>query len=165
MTQPIISMIAAMAKNRVIGRENSLPWHLPEDLKHFKQKTLDKPVVMGRKTYESVGKPLPGRENVIITRNADYQADGCTIVTSLEQAIEHLAKVEEIMIIGGTEIYRLALPMAHRMYLTFIDLEVDGDAYFPEWDDSVWQQESMESFPAQDSKPGYAFVEYLRKDF
>lgn len=162
MKQPIISMIAAMAKNRVIGHENSLPWHLPEDLKHFKQMTLGKPVVMGRKTYESMGKPLPGRKNIVVTRNAHYQEEGCIVVTSLEQAIVHLADVKEIMIIGGTEIYRLALPIAHRMYLTFIDLEVTGDAYFPEWDELMWQQQSIQSFPAQEAKPAYVFVEYVR---
>ena len=126
-----ISISVAIGKNRVIGCENQLPWHLPNDLKHFKQLTLNKPVIMGRKTYESLGKPLPNRRNVIITRNKNYQASGCEIFSSLQEAIDKI-DAPEIIIIGGESIYTQALPLATHLYLTFVDAEIQGDTFFPE---------------------------------
>lgn len=129
----IISMVAAMTKNRVIGKDNQMPWHLPADLKHFKQVTFGKPVVMGRKTFESIGRLLPGRRNVVISRSAPLNAKGAEWLTSLEQAFELLQQHDEVMVIGGAEIYRQCLPLAQRLYLTEIDLSTDGDAYFPDY--------------------------------
>ncbi|MBW8192316.1 type 3 dihydrofolate reductase [Neiella marina] len=129
-----ISLIAAMGRNRVIGKDNKMPWHMPADLKHFKAVTMGKPVVMGRKTFESIGRPLPGRMNIVVTRDEDYRADGVEVVRSPTQAIELASKAtEDVMIIGGGQIYQHFLPMATDLYLTFIDAEPEGDAYFPEW--------------------------------
>lgn len=129
-----IALIAAMGRNRVIGKDNQMPWHMPADLKHFKSVTMGKPVIMGRKTFESIGRPLPGRTNIVITRDASYQADGISVVSSPEQALE-LAKplTDEVMIIGGGQIYKHFMPMATDLHLTFIDAAPEGDAYFPEW--------------------------------
>ena len=129
----IISMVAAMTKNRVIGKDNQMPWHLPADLKHFKQVTLGKPVVMGRKTFESIGRLLPGRRNVVISRSTPADAKGAEWVTSLEQAFRLVQQHDEVMVIGGAEIYRQCLPLAQRLYLTEIDLSTEGDAYFPDY--------------------------------
>ncbi len=133
-----IAMIAAMANNRVIGKDNKMPWHLPEDLKHFKAMTLGKPVVMGRKTFESIGRPLPGRHNIVITRQNDYQPEGVSCVNSFEAAKELVSDCEEIVVIGGGQLYKEILPLADTLYLTFIELTVDGDTFFPEWDDGSW---------------------------
>ena len=129
----IISMIAAMAQNRVIGKDNQMPWHLPADLKHFKQVTLGKPVIMGRKTFESIGRALPGRRNIVISRSAPAQSQGAEWVSSLQQAFALLQDQAEVMVIGGAEIYRQCLPLAQRLYLTNIDLVTDGDAFFPDY--------------------------------
>ena len=129
----IISLIAAMDRNRVIGRDNQLPWRLPEDLKRFKAITLGHPVLMGRKTFESIGRPLPGRRNFVISRQKEYRAEGVTVVYSLEVALTLCASEPEVFVIGGAEIYRLALPRADRLYLTIIEKEHEGDAHFPEW--------------------------------
>jgi len=147
---PRISMIAAMANNRVIGKDNQMPWHMPADLAHFKKITMGKPVVMGRKTYESIGMLLPGRPNIIITRNAEYQVKGATICQSLGQALSELAECEEIMIIGGANIYAQMLPEADRLHLTFIDLETEGDAHFPAWVEDEWQEIKREHFIADE---------------
>lgn len=127
-----ISMIAAMANNRVIGKDNKMPWRLPADLQHFKRVTLGKPVIMGRKTYQSIGKALPGRRNIVISRQALSLPDAET-VNSIEQALALIANSEEIMIIGGGEIYRQCLPLANRLYLTQIMIDADGDAFFPDY--------------------------------
>lgn len=129
----IISMVAAMAANRVIGKDNQMPWHLPADLKHFKAVTLGKPVVMGRKTFDSIGRVLPGRRNVVISRSKPADPRGAEWVTSLQQALDVLQQQPEVMIIGGAEIYRQCLPLARRLYLTEIALETTGDAYFPDY--------------------------------
>ncbi|TQV89123.1 type 3 dihydrofolate reductase [Aliikangiella coralliicola] len=134
MSKPVISLVCAMAKNRVIGKDNQMPWHLPADLKHFKSVTLGKPIVMGRKTYESIGRPLPGRRNIVISRNSDYQVEGCDTATSLESALALLEGVEEVMVIGGGRIYSQALAMADKLFLTFIDLDIEGDTHFPEFE-------------------------------
>lgn len=139
-----ISIIAAVAENRVIGHKNQLPWHLPNDLRNFKALTLNKPVIMGRKTFESIGKPLPGRENIIITRQQDYPAPGCQVMDSLEQALEYASDQEEVMIIGGANIYEQALPHADRMYITQIHCGFNGDALFPEWNEAEWREVKRE---------------------
>jgi dihydrofolate reductase len=130
-----LSLIVAVAENGCIGVENKLPWHLPEDLKRFREITRGHPVIMGRKTFESIGRPLPQRQNIVITRDPSYSAPGIQAVTSLEQAIELASATNprEIFVIGGAEIYRLAFPRADRLYLTVVHLEVRGDAFFPEW--------------------------------
>lgn len=131
----ILSAIAAMSENRVIGQEGKLPWHVPEDLKHFKTTTLGKPVIMGRKTYDSLGRLLPGRENIIVTRNKNFQVPKAVVFSSLQDAIEYCKKKyaadDEVFIIGGGEIYTLSLPYLDRIYLTIIHAHFDGDAYFP----------------------------------
>ena len=156
-----ISIIAAMAKNGVIGNHNSLPWHLPADLQYFKQKTLHKPIIMGRKNYESIGRPLPNRQNIIITRNQKFSAAGCIVAHDFDTALKLAGDASEVMVIGGAEVYKLALPLADKLYLTFIDAAIAGDVYFPQWDPKLWQEISRESHPA-DAKHKYAFsfVEY-----
>ncbi|UTW48202.1 dihydrofolate reductase [Bacterioplanoides sp. SCSIO 12839] len=168
-----LSLIVALAQNHVIGRDNKLPWYLPNDLKYFKQVTLGKPVIMGRKTYESIGKPLPGRTNIIITRQADYQPAGATdsvkVVSSLDDARELAENItlidgqQEAMIIGGAEIYTLALPLVDRMYLTEVHADVEGDAYFPEFERHGWHQVAGEDFQAEGPNPyNYSFNVYER---
>ncbi|MDX1755787.1 MAG: dihydrofolate reductase [Marinobacter sp.] len=164
------ALIVAMARNRVIGRNNALPWYLPGDLRYFKQATLGKPILMGRKTFESIGRPLPGRLNVVITRNADWQApEGVRRAASLADALitaEAQAELEggdEVMVIGGGQIYAEALPLVDRMYVTQVHAEVEGDAYFPEvnWDE--WEEIGREDFSASDNNPyDYSFVVYQR---
>ena len=129
----IISMIAAMADNRIIGKDNQMPWHLPADFAWFKRCTMGKPVVMGRKTYESIGRPLPGRLNIVISRDASLSIEGVTTVTSIEQALDVAGEVEEVMIIGGGAIYAACLPMANKLYITHIEAEIQGDTQFPDW--------------------------------
>lgn len=155
-----ISMIAAMANNRVIGKDNDMPWHLPADLAHFKKVTLGKPVIMGRKTFDSIGRPLPGRMNIVITRNTDWQHDNVTTVASPEQALELVSEHEEVMIIGGGNIYNQFLPLAQRLYLTYINLTVEGDTQFPDWTmQGEWQELDSELHqPDEKNKYGYQFV-------
>ncbi|NVJ66678.1 MAG: type 3 dihydrofolate reductase [Gammaproteobacteria bacterium] len=156
--KPKISLIVAMASNRVIGKGNQMPWHLPADLKHFKAVTLGKPVIMGRKTHESIGMVLPGRDNIIISRDASYASDfyndKCQTVTSLEQALEKAQasdeNVEEIMIIGGANIYQQMIDKADTLYLTFINLDTEGDAHFPDWTHLEWQEVSRETYKADE---------------
>lgn len=165
----MLSLIVAMSANRVIGINNSLPWHLPNDLKYFKQATMGKPIVMGRKTFESIGKPLPGRRNIVITRDTDYQAEGIDVVTSLEAAIslgEDICLVdgqEEVMVIGGAQIYQLALEKADRLYVTHVDAEINGDAYFPEVEWPSFTLVAEEAFAAEGANPyDYRFSIYQR---
>lgn len=133
----IVSLIAAIGKNRVIGKDNSLPWKLPEDMKRFKELTIGKPVIMGRKTFESIGRPLPNRKNIILTRDKNYEAEGCKVVHSVEEALK-FANANEVMVIGGAQIYKEFLPVANKMYLTLIDEDFEGDAYFPEYNIYEW---------------------------
>lgn len=133
MNSPKLSLIAAMANNRVIGKDNKMPWHLPADLQHFKAITMSKPIVMGRKTYQSIGHPLPGRQNVVISRNKKFIAEKCDVVDSIDAAINLLKGEDEIMIIGGGFLYSQTINRASKLYLTFIELEVEGDTYFPEY--------------------------------
>ncbi len=158
-----LSIIVAMGSNRVIGNRNALPWHLPADLAHFKSTTMGKPILMGRRTHESIGRPLPGRLNIVITHNRNYTAEGCSVVHSLEQAIEAASGHEEIMIIGGAELYRQALPRVERLYLTCIDADFEGDAYFPELSDADWRELASESHrPDGKNAHPYRFVTLQR---
>ena len=160
---PRLSLIVAMAKNRVIGINNTLPWHLPADLKHFKALTMGHHIVMGRKTYESIGKPLPGRTSVVVTRNADYSAPGVTVVDSLAAAIKACANDEEIFVIGGAEIFRQAIHIAQRIYLTEIDADIAGDTYFTELDQKEWHEINRTRYdPDERNKYPYHFVTYCR---
>jgi dihydrofolate reductase len=145
-----LSLIVAAANNNVIGRNNELPWHLPQDLKYFKSVTLGKPVIMGRKTFESIGKPLPGRTNIVITRQSDWQHAGVLVASNVDDALalaenfrnELGQTADEVMVIGGAEIYRCALPLADKIYLTRIDEDIKGDAWFPSLSDTEWVCES-----------------------
>lgn len=149
--KPLISIIAAMANDRVIGIKNSLPWKLPADMKWFRQHTLGKPVIMGRKTYESFGgRPLPQRHNIVVTRDTGYDAGEATVATSIEQAIEKAGQVDEVMIIGGASFYEQTLPVADRMYLTEVDATLQGDAWFPEYRAGDWQLVESHSHSADD---------------
>ncbi len=144
MTQKV-SIIVALAKNHVIGKDNQIPWHIPADLQYFKKITLGKPMIMGRKNYESIGRPLPGRKNIILTRDKNFSAEGCTIVHSKDEAIAATDGVAEIMIIGGGAIYEMFMDDADMLYLTEIDSEVDGDVFFPKYDKSQWKEVSREA--------------------
>jgi dihydrofolate reductase len=162
-----ISLIAAVAQNGVIGNHNELPWHLPDDFAFFKRKTSHHPIIMGRKSLESLGKPLPNRTNIVITRNPDFTASGVTVVHTLEDALEEAQKAErttdEIFIIGGAEIYKMALPAANTLHLTEIHETYEGDAYFPIFDKSEWQEVSRRSHPADERHTAsFDFVEYER---
>ncbi|MDQ2076540.1 dihydrofolate reductase [Marinimicrobium sp. ABcell2] len=169
-TTMIVALIAAAARNGVIGRNNKLPWHLPQDLKYFKSVTLGKPVIMGRKTYESIGRPLPGRENIVVTRQSDWRPPtGMTRAGSLHEALDAArlalsAKGEaegEVMVMGGGEIYRNSLALAQRVYLTKVDIELEGDAYFPELPASEWRLVS--ETPGESSAPiVHSFCVYER---
>lgn len=153
----IISFVVAMDRNRLIGRDNGLPWHLPADLKHFKAVTMGKPIVMGRKTFESIGRPLPGRRNIVISRDSGYQAPGCELFNSLDQALAVLADVEEIAIIGGMGVFTLALPLADKMYLTVIDDTFEGDAWFPAFDESEWRCTASETYHHEDEARSFTY--------
>lgn len=165
-----LAMIVAMAQNRVIGRNNKLPWYLPEDLKYFKRVTMGKPIIMGRKTYESIGRPLPGRPNIILTRQGFEAPEGVHVVNTLEEAqdlIESLALIEgydEAMIIGGSQIYSMAFEQCDRLYLTRVHDNVEGDAYFPEYDEHAWVEVAREDYAADGPNPyDYSFIVYDRK--
>ena len=165
----IISAIVAMTENRVIGKNNRLPWRLPADLQHFKTITMGHPILMGRKTYESIGKPLPGRMNIIMTRNRHFNAPGCLLVSSLAEATQQAAKVDnatnslktkqEIFLIGGAEIYRQLLPFTEKIYLTLIHHAMTGDTYFPALNQDEWKEIERVSYPAdQDNVYPYSFI-------
>lgn len=162
-----VAMIAAMSTNRVIGVGNRLPWYLPEDLKRFKTKTRGKPLVMGRKTFESIGRPLPGRLNIVVTRDASYRHEGIRVCHSLDAALalaDQQALIDgadEVMVMGGGEIYRLALPVAEKLYLTEVAVEIEGDAFFPVIDDE-WIEVEREAGEPRAGQPDYAFVQYRR---
>ena len=162
MKKPIISLVAAMAKNRVIGKDNQMPWHLPADLKHFKEVTLSKPIIMGRKTYESIGRPLPGRRNIVISRNEDYQLEGCDTVTSIDAALELVSNEDEIMVIGGGFLYAQMIERAQKLYLTYIDLEVEGDTQFPEFEHLKLREVSRKQYQADEkNKYNLEFIDFL----
>ncbi|WP_423063146.1 type 3 dihydrofolate reductase [Candidiatus Paracoxiella cheracis] len=161
----IISLIAAMDKNRIIGNDNRLPWHLPADLKHFKAITLNKPIIMGRKTFDSIGKPLPQRRNMVISRQKKLNLPGCEVFSSLSDAIKAVDTNEEVMMIGGESIFRESLSLADRLYLTIIDHEFEGDTVFPQWDKKAWKIISSETHQSDErNRYGYTFIQ-LEKTF
>lgn len=161
MAQPMLTLVAAMARNRTIGVNNQLPWHLPEDLKHFKAVTLGKPVIMGRKTWDSIGRPLPCRRNIVVTRQADWRADGAEAAHSLDEALALAGAVEEVCLIGGAELYRQAIDRADCLRLTEIAGDYQGDAHFPAWPAQAWREVAREE-QVSASGLAYAFVEYRR---
>jgi len=148
--EPFVSLIVAMAQNGVIGRDNALPWRLPEDLRRFKTSTLGKPILMGRKTFESIGRALPGRSNFVLTRDRGWSAPGVAVVHSVEEALAQAAGAAELVAIGGAEIYRLVLPFARRIYLTHVHADVPGDTYFPEFDATQWADVECSMQPADE---------------
>jgi dihydrofolate reductase len=154
-----LSVIAALARNRVIGRDNDLPWHLPEDLKRFRTLTMGHHIVMGRKTYESLGRLLPGRTTVIVTRNPDYNVPGAIVVHSLAAAVAACGDDPEIFLIGGAELYQQSLALAGRLYLTEIDAEFEGDAWFPQFSAADWQETARESHVSAEGLP-FSYVTY-----
>ena len=161
-----LSLIVATANNRIIGKDNEMPWHLPADLAYFKKTTLGKPIIMGRKTYESIGRPLPGRRNIVISRNSNYQAGGIEVVASVEEALALVANVEEVMVIGGGAIYRHCINAATRLYVTHIKADIAGDTQFPEFDlKNDWQKIASDYIKA-DEKNAYDldFCLYQRKE-
>ncbi len=169
-----LSIIVAMANNRAIGKDNQLLWHLPEDLKYFKRVTMGKPMIMGRKTFESIGRPLPGRLNIVVTRQQSWQHEGVKVVHSVEDAKKlaeaqaYIDGVDEIMLIGGAELYNTSIDHADKLYLTRVDADLDGDAFFPDVDNKKWREVSREEFKASDSalktNPyNYAFTVLVKK--
>jgi dihydrofolate reductase len=159
-----ITLIAAMGKNRAIGLEGRMPWHIPAELQHFKCSTMGKAIVMGRKTWQSIGRPLPGRQNIVVSRNPEFTATGADVADSLETAIG-LSRSDEIMVIGGGQLYAVALPLAQRMVLTLVDIEPEADTWFPEWNTNHWLQSNERCFPVDvDNKLAYRIVELTRID-
>ena len=158
-----LSLIVARARNGVIGRGNALPWKLPEDLAHFKRTTLGHPIVMGRRTWDSIGRPLPGRRNIVVTRNAAWQVDGVERAASLDEALAACDPSEDVFVIGGAELYAQALPRADRVIVTEIDREYDGDVFFPPLDVTQWREVSRDAHPPSGDAAGFAFVHYARR--
>jgi len=161
--RPDIVLVVARADNRVIGKDGAMPWHLSEDLKRFKRITVGKPVIMGRKTFESIGRPLPGRHNIVLTRQPGWQAEGVTVVPNLAEAIaaaglDPRTRADTIMVVGGAEIYAQALPVATRIELTEIHAAPEGDTYFPELDPARWRETFREAHPAGETHPAFDFV-------
>ena len=158
-----LTLIAAMSENRVIGRSGQLPWHLPADLKHFKRATLDKPILMGRLTYDSIGRPLPRRRNLVLTRRTDFSPPGVEVFSSLEAVLESLTMAPELMVIGGGQVYGQCMPVCQRMLLTVVHCHVEGDAFFPAFDTSEWSQVDRIDHDADDhNKWAYSFIELRR---
>lgn len=154
----MISLIVAVAENGVIGHAGDLPWRIPADLKFFKETTMGKPIVMGRKTWQSIGRPLPGRDNIVITRDGDFQAPGAKVVLSVNAAVEAAGAAPEIMIIGGAQIYAAALPLAHRVYLTEVHASPLGDTHLPDFASADWREVAREDHEADGDLPGFSFV-------
>ncbi|QID18906.1 type 3 dihydrofolate reductase [Nitrogeniibacter mangrovi] len=163
MKQPQLILIAAVARNGVIGRENTLPWRLKADLAHFKRTTLGSPVIMGRKTWESLGRPLPGRLNIVVSRNSGYDAPGATVVSSIDAALAACSPAEQVFLIGGAQLYAQSIARADRLILTEVDARIEGDAHFPPVDPATFREVSRQHLPA-DADNDYAmdFVEYER---
>jgi dihydrofolate reductase len=165
--RPEIVLVVAVAANGVIGKDGAMPWHLPADLRHFKRLTTGKPVLMGRKTFQSIGKPLPGRHNIVLTRDTAWAADGVTVVPNLAEAIaaaglDPRARAGEIMVIGGAEIYKQALPIATRVELTRIHIQPEGDTFFPALDPALWHETACDPYPADGDAPAHDFLTYVR---
>lgn len=164
MGAPLVSLAVAMDRRRLIGRDGSLPWHITEDLRHFKALTWGKPVLMGRRTFEAIGRALPGRRNVVITRDRGLRVQGCELAHSLQEALALCAGSEEIVVIGGGDIYAQALPLAGRLYITQVEAEVEGDTWFPDYDPSQWQVVQSEGpFPSATSPYEFRFLVLERR--
>jgi dihydrofolate reductase len=162
MTQ--LSFVVAMDENRLIGSDNRLPWHMPADLALFKRTTMGKPIVMGRRTFESIGKPLPGRRNIVVSRNPEYAAEGCEVVGDIDSALALCAGDEEVMLIGGASLYRQTIERASRMYITLIHHEFSGDTWFPEFDPGDWKVAERREFAADENNPyAWSFVKYVKE--
>lgn len=156
-----IALIVALDENRLIGKDNDLPWKLSADLQYFKRVTMGKPLVMGRNTHESIGRPLPGRKNIIITKNINYQAEGCEVVNSLDAAMVACGDVEEVIVMGGASLYKQMLQRADRLYLTLVHAELEGDTWFPEWNEAQWQLVSREDHVSDEKNDyDYSFLVY-----
>ena len=155
--KPLISMVVAATENDVIGRDNGMPWHLPDDLKYFKARTLGKPMLMGRKTFESIGKPLPGRTSVVLTRSRDWQREGVITVGSIKEAIQRVGDVPELVVIGGADVFRLALPYTQRIHLTRVHAQISGDTKIPTLDATEWREVERSSHQA-DERHAYAMT-------
>lgn len=158
-----LSLVVAMADNNAIGLNNALPWHLPADLKHFKQLTIGKPILMGRKTFDAIGRPLPERTNIVVTRDTAYEAPGCIVTRTIEAALTAAGEAAEVMVIGGAEFYRQLLPRADRIYLTRVHGVVDGDTFFPEIDSAEWQEvERVDHAADEKNAHDYSFIRLER---
>jgi dihydrofolate reductase len=158
-----ITIVAAMARNRAIGRDGGLPWRLPRELKHFKETTMGKPIVMGRRTWQSIGRPLPGRQNIVVTRNPAFRAEGCDVAASLDDAVA-VARGGEVMVIGGGQLYAEALEHADRMILTVVDCEPAADAWFPPWREQEWHETLLRTERADGINPlDYRVIELARQ--
>ncbi len=158
--QPLIAYVVAMDNNRLIGRDNDLPWRLPDDMRWFREQTMGKPCVMGRKTYDSLparSRPLPGRLNIVVTRNPDYEAPGAVVVHTIDDALRAAGDADEVIIVGGAELYRALLPRVDRLYLTHVHGAADGDVFFPPYDPAGWREVYRQEHPVDDRHP-YAFT-------
>jgi len=164
-----VEFVVAMARNRVIGLNNGLPWHIPEDLAFFKEATMGHPMVMGRKTYESIGRLLPGRDSIVVTRQAGYEVPGAIVASSVPEALDAAAKSPsgqdsgKIMVIGGGEIFKAALPQADVIHLTLVDEDYEGDTFFPEIDPDDWREASRTDIPARGQQPAFSFIRLERR--
>ena len=159
-----LSLIVAMDDNRLIGSNNNLPWQLPADLAYFKRTTMGKPIIMGRKTYASIGRPLPGRRNIVITRDSGFSAAGCEIADGIQTALSLCSDAEEVMLIGGASLYQQTIDRASQLYITRIHHSFEGDTWFPEFDLKLWKQETREDFDADHSNPyAYSFIKFVRE--
>lgn len=162
---PTLELIVACGKNRVIGLNGQVPWHLPEDLKHFKATTMGCPVIMGRKTWSSIGRPLPGRTNIVMTRNPDFVATGALVASDIEGALRLASNAERIFILGGGELYQMALPLVDVAWVTEIDASPQGDTFFPQLSPNDWEREVLRELPAAESRPALTFCRYQRKRY
>lgn len=163
--QSIVSLVAAMAENRVIGREHGLPWRLPADMRHFVSLTRGKPIIMGRRCHETIGRALPKRPNIVLSRNRGFQAPGCTVAHDLDSALAAGAGAPEIMVIGGEQVYQLFLARAGRIYLTLVHARIDGDTFFPSLDTAEWQEANRQPHPADADNPyAMTFLTLLKRD-
>ncbi|MBW7909175.1 MAG: dihydrofolate reductase [Kiritimatiellae bacterium] len=159
---PTLSIVVAVAANRVIGRNGALPWHLSEDLRHFKKVTMGKPIIMGRRTWDSIGKPLPGRRNIVVTSNAHFNAPGTERAHSLAEALHLAEPAHEVAVIGGARLFAEALPIADILYLTEIHADYEGDTFFPQWNREEWREIERHEHPATDTAPGFTFLTLKR---
>ncbi len=159
-----LSLIVAMDDNRLIGSNNNLPWQLPADLAFFKRTTMGKPIIMGRKTFVSIGRPLPGRHNIVITRDSAFSAEGCEIADGIHTALSLCRDVEEVMLIGGASLYQQTIDQATQLYITRIHHSFEGDTWFPEFDLKVWKQANRQDYEADSSNPyAYSFIKFIRE--